>query len=95
MKNKSKTTSPGETKKTNETILTFEDLVKSNLCMMYFARGCSAKRYSRGLCSKHYHTIRSLCITGVVTWEKVEKQLKALPIKDRESREDLIKELTK
>jgi len=73
-------------------ISTFDDLVKSDFCMMYFARGCRNKRFSRGLCPKHYQIIRRLVKSGVMIWTRVEIQLKALP-NNRESTEAILKEL--
>ena len=74
-------------------IKTFDDLVKSDYCMMYFARGCRNKRFSRGLCPKHYQIIRRLVNFGTMTWLKVERQLKALP-SNRESIEAMLEELS-
>lgn len=82
------------TKNTNDTIKTFDELVESDYCMMYFVRGCKEKRHSRGLCNKHYHMIRKCVLKGSLTWEKIEKQLKALPSK-YESAKSFIKELSK
>jgi hypothetical protein len=73
-------------------IKTFEDLVKSDYCMMFFARGCRNKRFSRGLCPKHYQIIRRLVKSGVMLWSRVEIQLKALP-NNRESQEAILKNL--
>lgn len=80
---------------TNETITTiittYEGLVESDICMMFFARGCTRKKYARGLCSKHYHMILSRIRAGSLTWDKIETQLKALPRK-RESFKGLIED---
>lgn len=73
-------------------IKTFEDLVHSDFCMMFFARGCRNKRFARGLCPKHYQIIRRLVNSGVVLWTRLEVQLKALP-NTRESQAEILKNL--
>jgi len=82
-----------ETSNTNDTIKTFKDLSESTFCMMYFVRGCRNERHARGLCNKHYHMVRKCVITGALTWERVEKQCKALPLKPKEERKNFIKDM--
>jgi len=81
-----------ECSKDTSCIKDFDELVKSDYCMMYFARGCRNKRFARGLCPSHYQIIRRLVKSGTMLWTRVEVQLKALP-DNRESTKAIKKEL--
>ena len=47
---------------------------------------CSA----RGLCGKHYRSMRSVIARGITTWEQLEEKGKVLPDKRRASTDKLI-----
>lgn len=44
---------------------------------------CVDKRYSRGLCLRHYGIARNLVRAGKIGWEAMENNKRALPIGKR------------
>jgi hypothetical protein len=94
LKTKNKKAQTGKPINKDKPIDTYEDLKSSCYCMMYFARGCKNKRYARGLCDKHYHMIRRCVVHGSLKWERIEAQLKALPLQPRENFKQWLEELS-
>lgn len=56
---------------------TWEDIVKSKTCVMFFKRGCTCVAIGRGLCSKHYAIAYRAVKSGKITWELLEQRFKA------------------
>lgn len=54
-------------------------------------KGCSNKKYGRGLCKKHHAVSTRLVQQGRATWEALEVQKQALPILYRKPKSKLCK----
>lgn len=56
---------------------TWDDVIKSKTCVMFFKRGCTGAAIGRGLCAKHYSIAWRAVRSGKVTWELLEQRFKA------------------